>query len=217
MGIKLLDVYNAGGDALKNIFEVEFHNLPSGVGSTTDGYTGLKNGLTSYRTKTFTVPSMGITPYDIDFKTIKIKMPGGKMEFDPKFDTELRIDRYWKVYKDLVVWRNKLANPSNGMIGQDKWIEGNPDGKNTRCEFVLVKTMPVEDASATMLHSWTFSRAFPLTVGDVAFDYAAGENITMTVSFGFVEMKDMQGDVNLGEYGAGGAYNGSDVPEPSTT
>lgn len=107
----LKEVYNLGGDAVKNMFDVEFGVLPNGIGDATAGYTGLKSNSKCYRTRTFSVPSVGIMTYDIDYKSVKIKMPGGKLEYEPKFTTELRIDRYWNVYKDLAKWRNYLPSP----------------------------------------------------------------------------------------------------------
>lgn len=201
----LSDVYQMGGDAVKNIFDVYFNNLPVGVGNGNpepgqSAYTGLRDaaGVPSYRIKTFTVPSMGLMTYDIDYKTVKIKMPGGKIEFDPQFDTELRIDRYWQVYNDLVVWRNKLASPATGKIGNDVYNAANPkDPLNTRCQNVTVIASQLSGTGQTgavdpkdMIQGWTFTMAFPMKVGDVGFDYAAGDNISMTITFGFVEMED---------------------------
>jgi len=185
----LSDVYAMGGDALKNMFEVYFDGLPNNVGSNALGYQGLNKDATkpSYRIKTFTVPSVGISTYEVHYKTAKILFPGGKLEYEPKVSTELRIDRYWQVYNDLVKWRNNLASPATGAIGQD--IAAN------RCDRMIVKSnLQSKDGStinaATPIHAWVFTHTFPMTVPEVAFDYSTGENITMTIEFGFIEMQD---------------------------
>jgi hypothetical protein len=199
MGI-MLDVYASGGDAVKNMYGIEFHGLPQGVGDTEslgDGYTGIRDGKPCYRARTVQIPKIGLTTYDVDVRTAKIKMPGGKLEMDTQFTTELRIDRYWQVYKDLVVWRNKLASP-DGRIGDDVWIAPN-DSRNTRAEKALIKAYMLGTGSTASLvgtdnippkHVWEFLRVLPLTVPNVDFDFSSGENITISVEFGFIEMKD---------------------------
>lgn len=189
----LKDVYNLGGDAVKNMFDVEFGDLPTGIGNATAGYTGLKSNSKCYRTKTFGVPSVGITTYDIDYKSVKIKMPGGKLDYEPKFTTELRIDRYWNVYKDLVKWRNYLASPATGAIGADTAAN--------RCSYVnVISAMQGKNATAGLTtkdvvpHVWRFTLVFPMTVGEIGFDYSAGDNVTMSVDFGFIEMQDYHDD-----------------------
>ena len=74
----LSDVYAMGGDALKNMFEVYFEGLPTNVGSSAAGYQGLNKDATkpSYRIKTFTVPSVGISTYEVHYKTAQILFPG---------------------------------------------------------------------------------------------------------------------------------------------
>lgn len=189
-------VYSRGGDANKNMFMVYFIGLPDGVAKSSGN--GLKDSATipSYRTKTITIPGMGVMTYDVDYLTVKLKMPGAKIEFEPQFDTEMRIDRNWHAYSDLVVWRNKLANPATGMIGQDQYVEG--DVKNTRCSMISVRSMPLADLSAggstpnygNFQHQWDFTKAYPSKVGDISFDYSAGDNVSITVTFGFLEMVD---------------------------
>ncbi len=186
----LSEVYAMGGDALKNMFEVSFQGLPNGIGSDAVGYQGLRTDeAPSYRIKTFTIPSVAISTYEVHYKTAKILFPGGKLEYESKVSTELRIDRYWEVYSDLVAWRNKLASPASGAIGQD--VAAN------RCRAMLVTTnLQALSTTGTIaqdpmpIHGWRFTHIFPMNVPEVAFDYSTGENITMTVEFGFIEMQD---------------------------
>lgn len=184
----LSEVYAIGGDALKNMFEVYFEGLPNNVGSGAVGYQGLNKDATkpSYRIKTFTVPSVGISTYEVHYKTAKILFPGGKLQYEPKVSTELRIDRYWQVYNDLVKWRNNLASPATGVIGQD--IAAN------RCDRMIVKSnLQSKEGStpaAPPIHAWVFTHTFPMTVPEVAFDYNTGDNITMVIEFGFIEMQE---------------------------
>lgn len=197
MGIQL-DVYNKGGDAVKNMFEVYFVNLPEGVASTTQW--GLQDSLTqpSLRTTTVSIPQAGIVTYEVPYKTATLKMPGGKLEWDMQFTTEFRIDRYWELYRDLVTWRNKLCSP-DGTIGEDVYFaKGSSDySRNTRCEYVLIKSFilgvgTVGTGSQGMpQHAWKFLRCYPAKINNVEFTYAEGSNVTISVDFGFVEMEDL--------------------------
>lgn len=203
MGLQL-DVYNLGGDAVKNMFEVYYYHLPEGVSSAHGLIDAAKgNAKPSLRTNTISIPQAGITTYEVPFKTVTLKMPGGKLEWDAQFTTEFRIDRYWELYRDLVVWRNKLCSP-DGSIGEDVYYcdaDGAPleDKKeaNTRCGWVDVRSYILRggltlNAQDNPQHMWRFLRCFPAKINNVEFTYADGQNITVSVDFGFVEMEDWQ-------------------------
>lgn len=201
MGI-LLDVYNKGGDAVKNMFEVYFYGLPPSVArdTTTSGGWGIQDAndnpdSPSLRTTTISIPQAGIVTYEVPFKTATIKMPGGKLEWEMQFTTEFRIDRYWELYRDLVTWRNKLCSP-DGTIGEDVWFPSTDtvnSPRNTRCESVVVKSFILGDttANAQAQHAWQFLRCYPSKINNVEFTYAEGTNVTISVDFSFIEMRDL--------------------------
>ena len=214
---------NMGGDAFKNYFELTFHGLPlgvgrvkggfddantirdmfslngavtavsGGVGSGADRYTGLVEGEPCFRTKSFNIPGSGVTTTDINFMARKYKVPVASVDINSEFNTELRIDRFWTTYQDLVLWRNKIADPYTGRVGFDSLDSiAASTISDTRCRSIVVTADAPAHSKVEGRPSvrWTFSLCFPSKLGDVAFDYTSGEPIVVNVTFAFKEMDE---------------------------
>ena len=173
-------IYNMGDDALQNLFDISI------------GPMAYLNNLMStlFRVQGFTIPGTGVSMYDVNYKTQKITKPGGKIEAPNEFSIDFRVDRYWYVYKGLVAWKNAVANSYTGVIGPDNRLSHNR---------VPITVWPVESTAIPIPNftQWTFVGCMCTAIGDIGFDYTAGDPLTITATFNFLAMDDS----NLGTTG----------------
>lgn len=197
-----LDVYDQAVDAVPNMFEVVFHGLPLFVGDSSgdsanlDGrpYQGLKDGVPCLRVKKFAVPQTGVTVKNISYMGAIIKVPLAKLELDPTFPLEFRVDQHWQIYRDICTWRNKVGDPNSARIGMDTFNIVTNKLTGTRCDSVEVRTLPREHEGAFRPLRWTFNFAYPYKVSGVELDFSATDPISVTVDFGYLFQKETFAD-----------------------
>jgi len=166
-------IYNMGDDAFANLFNISIPPI-----AFIDQLTA-----TIIRVQNFTIPASGANTYEVHYKTHKITKPGGKVDVPNEFTFDIRVDRYWLVYKGFVAWKNAVANTNTGSIGNDNILDNNR----------VPITVWAVDASGDPIPnvgSWTFKGCFCQNVGDVGFDYTSGDPITVTITMGFLTMDD---------------------------
>jgi len=166
-------IYQMGDDALSNLFDVSIEPI-----AFIDDITS-----TLLRIQNFTVPATGTSTYEVHHKTQKITKPSGKIEAPNEFSFDLRVDRNWLVYKGLVAWKNKVANSYTGVIAPDNVLS------NNRVNMTVWAVTP-ENIPIPGFGSWNFKGCFPMTVGDISFDYSSGDPIIVNVTFGFLALDD---------------------------
>jgi len=166
-------IFAMGDDALANLFDISLAPIP------------FIDDLTStiVRVQNFTIPATGAGTYEVHHKTQKITKPSGKIEAPNEFNFDIRVDRNWLVYKGLILWKNAVANSYTGVIGPDNLLSNNR--VNITAWAVTPENLPIPSFG-----NWNFKGCFPMTVGDVGFDYSSGDPIIVNVTFGFLAMDD---------------------------
>lgn len=168
-------IYAMGDDAFSNLFAVNMGPI-SFLPSVTDAILRVQN---------FTIPSTGTETYEVHYKTQKITKPSGKINHPNEFSFDFRVDRYWAVYRGFVLWKNAIANNIAGTIGADNLVT------NARIPI----SVQALDASTGLpivgTGAWTFTGCFVQSVGDVGFDYTAGDPITVSVTMGYMALNDL--------------------------
>ena len=117
-----------GDDALSNLFELTFASLPTKI---IEAISGNPFDL-AYRVQSFTIPSSGANIIPLNYKTQTITKVGGKVDVPNEFTFAFRVDRNWKLYQILSIWKNLMANSRTGAIGD------NPVLKNLLRTTVIV-------------------------------------------------------------------------------
>lgn len=165
-------IYNAGDDALANLFNMAIDPIP---------FIDLEP--TIVRVQNVTIPSTGATTYEVSYKGHTITKPGGKVEVPNEFTFDIRIDRNYYIYKGLVAWKNAVADSASGIIG--------PDGpaNNNRVNITVWGVDPDDDPLPDF-GEWKFKGCFVQNIGDVGLDYTSGDPIVVTVTMGFLTLDD---------------------------
>jgi len=164
-------LFSLGDDALQNLFDMSISPIPF-IGDMQS---------TLLRVQGFTIPATGSGTYEVNYKTQKITKPSGKIEAPNEFSVDIRIDKYWAIYKGLVMWKNAVANSYTGAIAEDSPLSNNR---------VPISVWAVDANSVPTLGAWVFDGCYPSSIGDVAFDYSGGEPLTLSVTFQFLALND---------------------------
>jgi hypothetical protein len=166
-------IYNMGDDALQNLFDLSISPI------------SYINDLTStlLRVQNFTIPSVAVNTYEVPYKTLTIDKPSGKVETVREFSFDIRVDRYWTVYKGLVLWKNAIQNQYTGTIGDDNI------NTNYRVGITVWAIQP-DGTPVPSFGSWRFAGSYPKQIGDVSFDYTSGDPVIVPVTFGCLALDD---------------------------
>ncbi len=171
--MSISNIYRAGDDALANLFDMSIGTIPF-ITSFAD---------LTVRIQNFTIPTTGVSTYEVNYKTQKLTKPGGKIEAPNEFSFDIRVDRNWLVYKGLIAWKNAVANSYTGDIGPDNLLS------NNRVPITVWAITP-ENLAIPSFGKWTFKGCFPVSIGDIGFDYSSGDPITVSVTMGFLALDD---------------------------
>jgi len=165
-------IYNAGDDALSNLFNMSIDPIP---------YIDIEPTLV--RVQSVTIPATGVETYEVPYKGVSIVKPGGKVDVPKEFSFDLRVDRNWWIYKGLVAWKNAVGDSASGVIG--------PDGpaNNNRANITVWAVTPNDDAIPDF-GAWRFKGCFVQNVGDIGFDYSSGDPIVVTITMSYLTLDD---------------------------
>ena len=161
------DIFKMGDDALANLFEMSFLPIPV--------LSSIQNQL--IRIQNITIPGITIDTYDVHYKTQMIQKPNGKINDPKEFTFDIRVDRYYLVYKAFVAWRNLIQNPKTGKVALDQPLMNNRTN-------ITVKALNADGTSLAGFEKWTFVGCWCKGVGDIAFDYTSGDPLTLTITMG---------------------------------
>jgi hypothetical protein len=161
-------IYDLGDDAFQNLFKVTF--------SVEDEIPEL-----SLRIQDFPIPGSGSNTYEVNYMTQVMTKVGGKVDAPQSLSFNVRLDASWGVYNWLIEKKNLKANPATGKIGAQS------DG------IFNTVVVPVDSEGEPLTGDpqvWTFYNCWIQNLGDVSFDYASGEPITIPVTMFFLYMSD---------------------------
>jgi hypothetical protein len=166
-------LYQMGDDALANLFDISIDPI---------AYIDNVSSVL-VRVQNLTIPASGANTYEVNYKTLTITKPGGKVDKPSEFSFDIRVDRNWAVYKGFVAWKNAIANSDTGNIGDDS------PGNNNRINITAWAVQPNGDPIPNF-GSWYFKGAWPSNIGDVGFDYASGDPLTVTITMNCLTVDD---------------------------
>ena len=166
-------IYNLGDDALANLFDISI----SPISYIND------LGSTLLRVQNLTIPSVALETYEVPFKTQTIERISGKIPSVKEFSFDIRVDRYWTVYKGLIAWKNAIANPITGVLADDNVTS------NLRVNITSWAVQP-DGSPVPSFGRWRFVGSWCKQVGDVGFDFTSGDPIIISVTFGCLVMDD---------------------------
>lgn len=180
--------YRMGEDALQNLFEITFSLAGIPIPTLSDA--GVAWAL---RAQNFNIPTSGSQTYEVHYKTHVVERISGKGETPKEFSFDIRVDRYWAVYKVLALWKNAMFGTWDNEIGSD--YLGATDTTNFRVPITVKPTGADGKILSTqqlggLATAWQFEGCFVKTLGEVPFDYTGGEPLTVNVTFGCLGMKD---------------------------
>jgi len=167
-------VFNLGDDALQNLFDVIIPPFPGALDPVS----------VNFRVQNFTIPETGVETYEIHYKTQKATKPSGKIAMPNEFSFEFRADKYWLIYNGFKNWKNIIAHTKTGAMAEDVKMG---QTSSIRRPVTVIST----DANGIPTGGrWVFEGAFIQSLGEVGFDYTAGEPLTISVTMGFLVLDD---------------------------
>jgi hypothetical protein len=168
-------IFNAGDDALAYEYQVNLGGIPY-----LDTVTNL-----FVRTTTVEIPPKVAGTYTYNYKSETIVKPNGRNESAKEFSMELRIDKYFLLYKALRLWNDVIINPITGGSSMDS-INGVsairiPITVTTGTYDILGNFVPT-------LQAWAFTGCFPSEIGGFSLDNTSGEPLTCSIKWNFLKM-----------------------------
>lgn len=186
--MSIQSTYRMGEDALQNLFEITFSLAGVPVPGLPDA--GLAWAL---RAQNFNVPTSGVQTYEVHYKTHVVERISGKGETPKEFSFDIRIDRFWGVYKLLTLWKNAAFGTWDNEMGTDYLSASSPESyrapltvKPVGADGKILSTQQLGGLAT----AWQFEGCYVKTLGEIPFDYTAGEPLVINVTFGCLGMKD---------------------------
>lgn len=131
-------LYNAGADAMDNLFDVTIYLPAKDAGTAATGAPTETTPTTGTGTATeypiqdqmrvrcqgFTPPHFSIQTYAVRYKTIRFTRPSSVITGERVFDLTFRLDANYRVYQELLKWRSLTMAPSTGYATNDfnSWL-----------------------------------------------------------------------------------------------
>lgn len=166
-------LYNVGDDALSNLFKIV---VPP------NDYIGNTEEL-EIRIQDFTVPESGANTYERHYQGAMINKPSGKPNAPKEVSFTFAIDRNYTLYKGFVNWKNNVIDTKTGQLRPDI------PSDNARATFTVYPTDGNGD-KVEGFGKWVIEKAFPLTVGEVGFDYTSGDPVTCSITLSALAIDD---------------------------
>jgi len=169
-------VQNLGDDALQNLFDIIFPPFP-----------GLITGPDPirFRITNLSIPATGNTPYEVHYKTQMFTKPSGKVSMPNEFTFTFRVDKFWRIYTSFKNWKNIVADTRTGVLAEDVGI-------GIAGSIRVPVTVIASDSNGVPTGGkWLFEGCYVQELGEVGFDYTAGDPITVDVTMAFMVMNDL--------------------------
>jgi hypothetical protein len=170
-------VYDQGDDALGNIAELHV------LASTGFKLFGTLASNLKFRTTKIDIPGFKISSYMVPWKSQQFEKPGGKDETEKQFTSSFRVDKYYTVYKGLLVWWQYICNSDSGALAED--VGAVTKTSNIRTD-ILVKT--VDTQGTTTNEGFKFERAWIKELTGFGYDAGSGEPLECSITWSFVKM-----------------------------
>lgn len=166
-------------DTFKNNFQIIFNNIPNELKTLKD----LPDKL-EYRIQNFNIPSVAINKYTVNYLGEKVERIAGSLEQSKEVTFNVRVDRFWNVYKGFVEWRELVL----GLDGESRF----PDLKDNNIRTdITIKPIDVNARVAyTSKTNWDFKGCIITGIQEIEFNYETGEPIVVQINLSFIEMKD---------------------------
>ena len=163
-------ISSLGDDALANHFQVIF-------GKPFPGATDLTN--TQFRITNVTVPDQVINTYEVHWKSQKATKPSGKDGTSNQFTFDLRVDKFYLIYKQFVDWHRLIIDPVSGAQS--------PDFANGVSPLrVPMSVLTIDSTDTVTSTGWAFDGCFPSTVPGHSFDMTSGDPLTVSITMDFI-------------------------------
>lgn len=157
-------IFALGDDALDNQGIITFEPLP---------FMPEMESM-QFRITTFDIPEFTVGSYPVRYKTQGFTKPTGSIETGNSFTFSFRADKYYRIYQNLMTWKQLLANDETGATAED--VSSITGEAPLRVNF-SVSTI---DANGVITSpGWNFTHAFLKTLGSVSFDQASEGNAVM--------------------------------------
>lgn len=137
----------------------------------------------SLRVTTMDIPDSVGGTYTIDFKTVKLEKPSGKIDTATEMTINFRADKYMAVYQAIQAWHQAIWNNETGAIMEDANIFG---FSNFRTDL----NISMRDSNDVLTYAgWDFVKAYPKSVGAINLDQSNGEPLIVPVTFSFIKLR----------------------------
>lgn len=179
-------VYKAGEDALQNKWELTFFTDKA------FDATELFKKQAHLRTKSLTIPEIVVPTYTVHFNNRSYERAQSKTDFTREISFSLRLDKDYHMYRTLIRWRNLINDFSKNTVAPDEYTskhridifaKGINTNKTTQSQtkVTITDTTPIQ---------WIFTKCFLKKIGEIPFDYTAGDPLEIEVTVGFLEMNE---------------------------
>lgn len=169
--------YSQEDDALQNIFDFKVLKVPAPIETLAQDL-GINLANFILRVSKFTIPDDTLSTQEITIRGITVSRILGAKNTTNDLTIELILDREWKYYKFFKAWKDYYGDVAiNESIPSDT-ITGE-----------LYVTNGLLNREERGFVSWTFLYARLYKLGDISFDYATGEPISMSVGFKYCGYK----------------------------
>lgn len=167
-------IYETGDDALAIHFD--FDIAPNAL---------FDQENIKFRTTTLSVPSISIGKYDIVYKGQTFSKPNYVDATDKTITFELRLDKYWNVYRKFVSWLYTIKNIKTGANSADKPI-GSPSLIRSPAMTIVATDGNAPDP--TIYQTWVASQLWPESISEISFDNSGSEPIAVSIVLNYLTL-----------------------------
>ncbi len=140
------------------------------------------NEALQFRITNFSIPEFSTGAYSVRYKTQEFEKPNGAVTTPHEFTFSFRVDKYWSVYQDLLIWKQIISNDNTGAIAEDITVGGS---SAIRTNFSV---MTIDSNGIVTSQGWKFTSAWLKSLGSVSFDQTSeGNPLTVDVNLSFVK------------------------------
>ncbi len=191
MGI-IETAYGAGDDALAHEFQVMFGPIP------------YLPDFPGARVVSFEIPAQTLGEYTYKFRGETVVKHNGEITTPKEFTIELRMDKYYVIYKAIRTWMSVIINPDTGLPSLDtKNVSFNrvpitvstgyhtdrPFGIDTAfSEFDVLGVQGRLFEFQPTLQVWFFTGCWPKSISEVALDNQSGDPLVSRITFGYQKL-----------------------------
>ena len=136
-----------------------------------------------FRITNFDIPEFSHGEYTVKYKSQEFTKPNGSITTPHDFTFSFRVDKYWAVYQDLLLWKQMISNDNTGAIAED--ISPVTGESAIRTDFSV---MTIDSNGIVTSQGWKFTGGWLKNLGSVSFDQSAdGSPIIVSATIGFIK------------------------------